>query len=205
MRFGIRLIVEIFHDDPIARVSLPLTEEIDEYKAAFAARHPLLQDCWATMDGLKLYLQQAGSTVIQERFYNGWTHDHYVTSVFCFCPDGTIPIAFFNVPGSVHDSQVAELGRIYKKLETVYETTGGKCCVDSAFGNLERDYLLKSGQDLLGSSAPTRHEQNLEHQLKRQTTSARQTAEWGMLTIQASFPRVKDRFIYEEQESDRLS
>ncbi len=98
LRFRIRLIVEIFHDDLIARVSLPSTEEIDEYKAAFAARHPLLHDCWATMDGLKLYLQQAGSTVIQERFYNGWTHDHYVTSVFCFCPDGTIPICVFQCP-----------------------------------------------------------------------------------------------------------
>jgi hypothetical protein len=204
LRFGIRLIVEIFHDDPMARVSLPSTEEIEEYKAAFMARHPLLQDCWATMDGLKLYLQQAGNTVIQERYYNGWTHHHYVTSVFCFCPNGTIPIAFFNVSGSVHDSQVAELGRIYQKLETVYETTGGKCCVDSAFGNLERDYLLKSGQDLLGSSAPTRHEQNLEHQLRRKATSARQTAEWGMLTMQASFPRIKDRFIYEERGEQRI-
>jgi hypothetical protein len=119
-------------------------------------------------------------------------HDHYVTSVFCFCPDGTIPIAFFNVPGSVHDSQVAELGKIYSKLEHVYETTGGKCCVDSAFCNMEMDFLLKSSQDLLVSSAPTCHEQNLEHQLRRQTTSARQTAEWGMLSLQTSFPRIKD-------------
>ena len=204
LRFGFRLIVETFHDDPLARVSIPSAEAINEYMAAFGARHSLLDDCWATMDGLKLYLQQSGNFVIQERFYNGWTHDHYVTSVFCFCPDGTIPIAFFNVPGSVHDSQVAELGGIYNKLEAVFETTGGKCCVDSAFGNIERDFLLKSGQDILGSSAPTRHEQNREHQLRRQTTSARQTAEWGMLSIQASFPRIKDRFIYEERGERRL-
>jgi hypothetical protein len=104
LRFGIRLPIEIFHDDPLARVCLPSPEEINKYKAAFGERHPLLCDCWATMDGLKLYLQQSGKTEIQERFYNGWTHDHYVTSVFCFCPDGTIPIAFFNVSGSVHDS-----------------------------------------------------------------------------------------------------
>jgi hypothetical protein len=192
LRFGICLLVETFHDDPLARVCLPSPEKINEYKAAFGQRHLLLHDCWATMDGLKLYLQQAGNTEIQERFYNGWTHGHYVTSVFCFCPDGTIPIAFFNVPGSVHDSQVAELGKIYSKLEHVYETTWGKCCVDSAFDNMDRDYLLKLGQDLLGSSAPTRHEHNLEHQLRRQTTSARQTAEWGMLSLQTSFPRIKD-------------
>jgi hypothetical protein len=76
------------------------------------------------MDRLMLYLQQSGNTEIQEQFYNGWTLNHYVTSVFCFCPDGTIPIAFFNVPGSVHNSQVAELGKIYSKLERVYKTTG---------------------------------------------------------------------------------
>ncbi len=63
------------------------------------------------MDGLKLYLQASSNLEIQERFYNRWTHDHYVTSVFCFCPNGTIPIAFFNVPGCVHGSQVAEFGR----------------------------------------------------------------------------------------------
>jgi hypothetical protein len=117
------------------------------YKATFGEQHPfLLHDCWGTIDGLKLYLQQAGNKEIQEQFYNGWTHDHYVTSVFCFCPDGTIPIPFFNVPGSVHDRQVAELGKIYSKLEHVFETMGGECCVDSAFGCIERHFLLKLGQ-----------------------------------------------------------
>jgi hypothetical protein len=43
---------------------LSMTEKIEEYKAAFMARHPLLQDCWEMMDELKLYLQQAGNTVI---------------------------------------------------------------------------------------------------------------------------------------------
>ena len=71
------------------------------------------------MDGLKLYLQQSGNAKIQAHFYNGWTHGHYVTLVFVFCPDGTIPIAFFNVPGSVHDSQVAHWGRVYDELGAV--------------------------------------------------------------------------------------
>ena len=41
-------------------------------------------------------------------------------------------IAFFNVPGSVHDSQVAESGNIYSKLEGVFLLTRAKCFVDSA-------------------------------------------------------------------------
>jgi hypothetical protein len=137
LRFGFCLLFETFHDNPLAQVSLPSPEEINEYKAAFGERHLLLHECWATMDGLKLYLQQAGNTEIQEQFNNGWTHDHYVTS--------TIPIAFFNVPGSVHDSPAAELWKMYIKLEHGYEMMGGKCCVDSAFGNVEREYLLKLG------------------------------------------------------------
>ena len=54
LRFGICLLIETFHDDPLARVCLPSPEEINKYKAAFGRRHSLLHDCWATMDGLKL-------------------------------------------------------------------------------------------------------------------------------------------------------
>jgi hypothetical protein len=155
LRFGIRLIVETFRDDPLASVSIPSAEKRETFKAAFAVRHPLLNDCWATMDGLKIYLQQSGNAEIQEWCCNGWTHDHYVTSVFCFCPDGTIPIAFFNVPGSVHGSQVAEFGNIYNKLEDTYLSTGAKCCIDSAFNMVNRNYLYKWCQDLLGSCTHT--------------------------------------------------
>jgi hypothetical protein len=45
---------------------------------------PLLSNVWSTMDGLTLYLQQSGNTEIQACFYNGWSHGHYVTSVFVF-------------------------------------------------------------------------------------------------------------------------
>jgi hypothetical protein len=99
LRFGIRLLAETFSNDLLARVAIPFVDEIESFKVAFAVRHPLLNDCWATMDDLKLYLQQAGSGEIQECFYNGWMHDHYVMSVFCFCPDGTIPIAFLMFQG----------------------------------------------------------------------------------------------------------
>jgi hypothetical protein len=88
LRFGMRLFAKIFRHDPLSRVSIPLAKEIEMFEAAFAKRHHLLTDCWATMDGLKLYLQTAGNAYIQEWYYNGWTHDPYVTSVFCFYPNG---------------------------------------------------------------------------------------------------------------------
>ena len=63
-------------------------------------------------------------------FYNGWTHGHYITNVFVFGADGTIIDAVLNVPGSVHDSQVAIWGGIYERLREVYRRTGGICVVD---------------------------------------------------------------------------
>jgi hypothetical protein len=126
------------------------------------------------------------------------------TSVFCFCPDGTIPISFFNVPGSVHDSQDAEFGNIYNKLEEVYRLYGAKCCVDSAFGHVMRGYLYKSCQDIWGLNAPTPELGKLDLCKKRQATLARQTAEWGMRMFQTSFPWVKDRFIYKERGERRI-
>jgi hypothetical protein len=144
------------------------------------------------MDELKLYLQSSENAEIQEGYYNGWMHDHYVTLAFCFFPDGTIPITFVNVLRCVHDSHVAEFGQIYDTLEDVFWTMGAKCCVDSAFGNVDRTYLYKSSQVLLASNAPTSQDRILNIQRKRQATLARQTAEWGMLAIQTSFPRLKD-------------
>ncbi len=74
LRFGVRLFVKTFRDDPLARVSIPSAEEIESFKKAFAARHPLLTDCWVTMDSLKLFLQKSGNAIVQERYYNGWMH-----------------------------------------------------------------------------------------------------------------------------------
>jgi hypothetical protein len=44
-------------------------------------RHQFHSDIWCTMDGLKLMLKQFGNVLIQEQYYSGWIHDHYVTSV----------------------------------------------------------------------------------------------------------------------------
>ena len=56
---------------------------------------------------LKLPFEACSGLLEQGMFYNGWTHGHYITNVFVFGADGTIIDAVLNVPGSVHDSQVA--------------------------------------------------------------------------------------------------
>ena len=77
-------------------VVIPSADRIEEYKAATKEQYPVLENVWATMDGLKLPIQQASTTQQQALFYNGWKHGHFVTAVMCFCPDGTIPIAHMN-------------------------------------------------------------------------------------------------------------
>lgn len=197
LRFGRRILIEILKKNDLARLRIPSPEKIREYCRAYALRHPDLGDVWCTMDGLKLRLQQSGNCNIQNSFYNGWTSDHYVSGVFCFCPDGTIPIACYNVPGSIHDSKIAEWGKIYDKLEMVYNTTGAKCTGDSAFSKSRGPFLIKSSQ-----TVPLVHDDITEFgrqsRLNDQATSMRQSAEWGMRALQSSFPRLKDRFIYEE-------
>jgi hypothetical protein len=189
--FGKRIIIKVLRGHPMAQVKIPSSEKIAEYKAMVYNRHPNLHDVWCTMDGLKITLEQSGDALVQEQYYNGWTHDHYVSSVICFCPDGTIPIVFVNVPGAVHDSQIADYGNIYDKLELVYERDGGKCTVDSAFENVTRDYLIKSSQELIHIEDPQ------ERGVARDATSMRQSAEWGMRAFQCSMPCIKDRMKFE--------
>jgi hypothetical protein len=179
--------MKVLRKDQRAHVRIPSSEKIEEYKEMVRNRHPFLTDVWCTMDGLKITLEQSGDALIQE------THDHYVSSVLCFCPDGTIPIAYVNIPGAVHDSQIANYGDIYDKLEIVYQRDGGQCTVDSAFGNVNREFLIKSSQELI-------HIRSYRaRSIARDATSMRQSAEWGMRAFQSSMPRIKDRMKFEER------
>ena len=106
LQFVRRILVKILKANELAKICLPTHEKLEEYRGMIQARHPVLHNVWGTMDGLKVLIEDAGDFITQSRFYNGWKCDHYVTSVLCFAPDGTIPAAFFNVPGCTHDSIV---------------------------------------------------------------------------------------------------
>jgi DDE superfamily endonuclease len=187
LRFGRRILIEILKVEPAAAIMIPSEIKIQEYKDAIQEKHPLLSDVWCCMDGLKLYLQQAGESTVQNNFYNGWTHDHYVSNVIAFCPDGTIPLCCVNVPGSVHDSMVAEWGNIYEKLSSVYKMNGGnKCADDSAFSMKRYPFLVKSSQSNPPADNPAEFARGVR--LNAEATAMRQSAEWGMRSLQASFP-----------------
>lgn len=140
---------------------------------------------------MKIAFEACEGLTDQGKFYNGWLHGHFITNLFVFGADGRILNAIINVPGSVHDSTLAVWGGTYRKLQEIYERTGGICCVDSAFAAYNSPYLIRSAQDAnIAKSAR-------ELIQMREATSLRQAAEWGMRAIQGSMPRLKDAMHYE--------
>lgn len=191
LRFGRRMLLKALLNVPEALVRFPDDYQIKVYQEAIAMRHRSLTDVYCTMDGLKLRFQQGHGLTEQSMFYNGWLHGHFVTNLFVFGADGKIINAVINVPGSVHDSTLAVWGGTYRKLKSVYQRTGGICCVDSAFASQRVDYLLRSAQDN-SSARDVRERARMD-----EATSLRQAAEWGMRAIQGSMPRLKDALKYE--------
>lgn len=200
IRFGRRILLVVLNENDSSRVELPTEHELRTFVAAVTRRHRLLgtKSVFGAMDGLKLTLEQAGDQTLQNMFYNGWTHDHYVTCVFLFVPDGTIVAMGLNCPGTFHDSLIADWSGIYDKCMKLWDEHGVRVCVDSAFCAKSGDFLIKSSQD-------TRYCNSAEEiTLQREATSLRQLSEWGMRGIQGSFPRLKDRFRYEERGERRI-
>jgi hypothetical protein len=206
LQFARRILVVVLIDNEMAKITMPTRAKLEEYRRMIAGRHPALTDVWGTMDGLKIKIESAADFFVQSRFYNGWQSDHFVSAVLAFAPDGTIPAAFFNVPGCTHDSTIADWGGLYDKLEQVYNDTGLKFVIDSAFSSSTVDFLIKSSQDYLVADAGLDDIDDVRDDIavKRAATSMRQSAEWGMRAVQASFPRLKDTLPYEENGERRM-
>ena len=75
----------------------------------------------------------------------------------------------------------------------VYQRDGGQCTVDSAFGNVNREFLIKSSQELIHIRS------YCARSIARDATLMRQSAEWGMNAFQSTIPRIKDRMKFEKR------
>jgi hypothetical protein len=82
----------------------------------------------------------------------------------------------------------------------MYNRRGSKIVVDSAFSAESRQSVYKSHQDNIDRNGNIRQ----DPEVHKQATSVRQMAEWGMRGLQGSFPRLKDRMIYEEGGERRI-
>ena len=196
MRFGRRVLLFNLKSEPNAKVKMPTCPlKIQSYCDAIRHKYKELgrRRVLCAADGLKLTLQQAPEYIMQAQFFNGWKHDHYVTSVFVFAPDGTIVAMAINGPGVLHDSDMAKMGDLYGKLESMFTKYYVRGVVDSAFATKNNEFLIQSAQTLPETADAS------EHLLHVEATAVRQLSEWGMRALQGSFPRLKDRFDYKER------
>ena len=186
VKFGRRLYLRMVRRLSEAQVRMPSLGDIDICKSRVVQKYPTLVDVWFTMDGLKLPIEKATDFEIQQKFYNGWAHGHYIGNVLVFSSDGRIVACSMNNIGNMHDSEIAVIGGIYAKLDEQWRMCRGKRVVDSAFHTGAYNQLIKSGQVV-----PT-NASDLQRLQQSEATALRQSAEWGMRGFQSSFPRFYD-------------
>ncbi len=64
--FGCYIMIHLLKNDTPASITIPSIEQIIVYKPTINSKYPILKNVWATMDGLKLYLQKSPKQKIQE-------------------------------------------------------------------------------------------------------------------------------------------
>ena len=91
--FARRVLLDALKGEPDANVTIPKCPlKVQSYCGTIRHTYKELgsRRVQCATDGLKLTLQQLPDFLLQSKYYNGWKHDHYVTRVFVFAPDGMI-------------------------------------------------------------------------------------------------------------------
>jgi hypothetical protein len=65
-------------------------DEFEENSNLIIAWHPLLEGAFGLLDGLNLPVQSSSDEEIENATYNGWLHEHFISSVFVFSAKGQI-------------------------------------------------------------------------------------------------------------------
>lgn len=68
IRYGRRLVLQGLSRDVNDAVRLHCDTEIVDYKASISSTHSMLTDVYEVANGLKIYLEQSGDTIIKNMF-----------------------------------------------------------------------------------------------------------------------------------------
>lgn len=90
MSFSFPILLKVLRQMPQASICWPEGDEFEELNALVVARHPLLDGAFGTMDGLNLPVQVSSEHEIENSCYNGWLHDHFISSVLAFAANGKL-------------------------------------------------------------------------------------------------------------------
>jgi hypothetical protein len=71
-----------------ARIAWPSADDMKRYSNLIHACHPTIKGAFGFIDGLSLPVSTSSDPEVKQATYNGWLHDHRITNVIVFAPDG---------------------------------------------------------------------------------------------------------------------
>ena len=173
-----------------AQIKFPDETEKQKFALQIANRYPRIQNCIGFMDGLSIHVQCSDDPELQNACYNGYHADTMCNNVFLFGPNGKVLLCAINYPGSWHDSSVCNL-----MLVTIIENINGFCVsVDQGFPRSGKYFDILVGP--LSKTDVTRLSPILKKAMIQRANdhvSIRQGSEWGMRSLQGTWPRLKSR------------
>ncbi|KAJ8566612.1 hypothetical protein ON010_g6508 [Phytophthora cinnamomi] len=185
---------------PPARIVWPTLARQKALARLTAARAPLLQFTWGFIDGKNYRVQEPSERDIQNAHYNGCLHSVYVTGTLCFSADGLIVWSKHTYPGSWNDSDTSIEFR-EKLLDPLLNP-------DNRYGVIA-DSSFPCGNDMVGRIMTPLKEGDLGRlvptvravaQLKSSAiTFVRQTAEWGMGSVEKVYRRLLHSLRYDKE------
>ena len=202
--FSHQILLQVLHKIPSACIEWPHGETFNRFTCHIVKQHEQLFGAFGFIDGLKLPVKEPFNPDMENSMYNGWLHDHYISNILVFAPDGacfylfthfnnvsfagTIITCHLNAPRSWHDSRVAQT--IYEKLRT-HTPNRFYLVADTVFphGNAElhNGGFIRAPMKAGETFHMTEEGMQAAVQFNNQLHSCQQVAEWGMRTIQGSF------------------
>lgn len=92
IEFTMDILISVLRGMQDAAIEWPEGDQFQEYNELVTIRHPLLTGAFGTMDGLNLAVQESPDQETENATYNGWLHDHFVSSVIAFGSTGKNPL-----------------------------------------------------------------------------------------------------------------
>ena len=163
---------ELLHDSIIARM---MAEDWPP---------PLPGKWFGFVDGLRLRVKEPATVQEQQDLYTGWLHELCCLNILVFSTDGRIMWRSRNHPGRTHDISHTAFLRL-KLIDRDCTPEGWALIGDDGFSSRSLEMLIDT------KAPPTYYvPQALWNKFAVWLTAVRQSAEWGMQTLQSMWPRI---------------
>ena len=90
INFSLTILLKTLRKMPDAQIQWLQHDEFQESNKLILAHQPLFDGAFGSMDGLNLPVQTSADQEIENATFNGWLHEHFVSSVFTFSVTGLI-------------------------------------------------------------------------------------------------------------------